>query len=85
MQHGVVLRHNRNHNGRVFRALALMDTCGIASASVLSVMTVGITSGRGSRRDQSARLATRGQSGAEVDPLDQRRVVGRRLRAIDPL
>ena len=30
MQHGVVLRHNRNHNGRVFRALALMDTCGIA-------------------------------------------------------
>lgn len=29
LQHGVVLRHDRNHHGWVFRALALVDARGV--------------------------------------------------------
>src|SRR3984885_1651735 len=30
LQHGIVLRHDRNYHGWVFRALALVDACGVA-------------------------------------------------------
>jgi len=30
LQHGVVLRHDRNYHSRVFRALALVDGCGVS-------------------------------------------------------
>ena len=30
LQHGVVLRHDRDNDGRVFRALALMDRRGVS-------------------------------------------------------
>ena len=29
MEHGVVLRHDRDDHGRIFRTLALVDGCGV--------------------------------------------------------